>query len=341
MSPSPRRRKSTGPAPLTIREVAERAGVSTATVSRVLSGQMVVSEELSKRVHDAVEDLQYRPNRVSRRRRKLPTEMIGLVVSDLRRPLYAGMLRGVTEVVEKAGYTLLICDSGNDPQRELNHMNLMRVEGVAGVLLASAGINEEEMRQFQRSGPPVVSLDRPQAHPRADMVRVDSTAAARRVVEDLLAQGRRQFAVLETPQTDNAAPERLAGAVSALEAAGQALPEEARFHAPDDEAAAVVERLLALQPAPDALLVGSANAALQVCGALRERGIALPEQMAIVAFEPLPGALAALLPIGVMARPAEELGAAAARLLLERIDNPRMPARDQVLEAQYAPAQGK
>ena len=332
MSPNePKQQPSSSQPPLTIREVAEHAGVSTATVSRVLSGQMVVSQELTERVQSAVKDLQYRPNRTTRRHRKLPSQMIGLIAADIQSPLFHGMIQDITTVLDEANCTLVICDSGNDPQRERVHLNTLRAEGVAGILLASSDSDTEDMRMFLRVGPPVVAVERRLTRVSVDTVRVDNAATTRYAVDQLLAAGRKRIALLDQPALTSVVQERREGYRAALEAAQTSVADEYVQLVRVDETREAVERLLALKPAPDALLIGAARMALDALCVLRERGVGTPQEVALVCFEPLPACFEPYLPIQVIAPPPGETGATATRMLLERIANPRMPARDVVV----------
>lgn len=325
MSPYQRKpRSSVSQPPLTIREVAQRAGVSTATVSRVLSGQMVVSEELTDRVQSAVQELGYRPNRVTRRNRKLPNQVVGLVAPDLQSPYYNGMIAEMTAVLEEAGYSLVIYDSGNDPQREVIHLNTLRAAGAAGIILATTNSEWDEMSAFLRTGPPLVALDHKLDYGKADCVRVDHAALAQAAVEQLLTGGRQRIALVDEPQRVSAARERREGYTRALEAAQAA--QSADWVLPVED----IRGLLALQPAPDAILAGSLQIALDLLCALGETSLRPAEDVVVGSFEPLPGCLGAYAPVQVFAPPAG-IGRAAAEMLLERIARPRMLARDVVL----------
>lgn len=326
MSPNQRKpRSSESKAPLTIREVAERAGVSTATVSRVLSGQIVVSEELTDRVQSAVQELGYRPNRITRRNRKLPNQVVGLVVPDLQSPYYSGMVADITTVLEEAGYSLAIYDSGDDPQREVVHLNTLRAAGAAGILLATTNSEWEEMGAFLRTGPPLVALDHRLDYGKADSVRLNHAALAQAAVEQFLAGGRQRIALVDTPERVSAARERREGYTRALEAAGAA--QSADWVVP----AGRIRDLISLQPAPDAILAGSLRIAMDVLCALGETSLRLPEDVVVGSFEALPGCLGAYAPVQVFASPATGIGKVAAEMLLERIARPRMPARDVII----------
>lgn len=326
MSPYQRKpRSSVSQPPLTIREVAQHAGVSTATVSRVLSGQMVVSEELTDRVQSAVQELGYRPNRITRRNRKLPNQVVGLVVPDLQSPYYNGMVPEITAVLEEAGYSLAIYDAGNDPQREVIHLNTLRAAGAAGIILATTNSEWDEMSAFLRTGPPLVALDHKFDYGKADSVRVDHAALAQSAVEQLLAGGRQRIALVDEPQRVSAARERREGYTRALEAAQAA--QSADWVVPVEG----IHGLLALQPAPDAILAGSLRIALDVLCALGETSLRLTEDVVVGSFEPLPGCLGAYTPVQVFTPAAAGIGRAAAEMLLERIARPRMIVRDSVL----------
>ncbi len=320
-------------APLTIREVAKRAGVSTATVSRVLSGQLVVSEELTERVHAAVRELNYQPNRTTRRHRKAPNKIIGLVAANIHSPFIAGLIDGITSVLEPADCTLIICDSADDPRRELVHLDTLRFEGVGGIILVTTNSDEEELHTFVPMAPPLVAVDRKLSRAAVDTVTVDYAATAAKAVEGLIAAGRKRLALLDAPARTSAVRERRAGYSSALAAAGIKVSEELVHAVEDGSAVETAQKLLALDPPPDAILAGSARFALDTLRVLHERGLRAPHNVTVLSFETLGPNLSDLLPVQVVAPDAFELGATAARMLLERGKHRRMAAREVLLES--------
>jgi DNA-binding LacI/PurR family transcriptional regulator len=158
----------------TIHQVAERAGVSTATVSRVLACADGVSQGLTDRVHEAVAALDYRPNRAARNLRKRVVQIVGLVISDIQNPFFTSVVRGIEKVLEEQGYALLLSNTDEDPKREMLHLATLSAEGVAGIILAPAKSDSEELRRFIRNGPPLVVIDRTVARIPVDTVKVNN-----------------------------------------------------------------------------------------------------------------------------------------------------------------------
>lgn len=335
---SPRKRQRTvipaAQKPPTIREVAEKADVSTATVSRVLSGQQVVSDELVERVRDAVTSLEYRPNRTARSLRRRAAQIVGLVVSDVEDPFYTRLARGVEQALEPAQYTFVICGCGNDPDREMMHLSTLRSEGVAGIILAPTRSLSDALRQFTRIGPPTVTIDRVIDRALVDSVKVDNIAAGLALTSYLLQKGHQRIAFIGGLDQVNTCWERKEGYRRALEAAGLAVDD--RYVCPADFRAAGAKQemlgMLGIDPPPTAVIAGNHLMALGILEAIRESGKKVPDDLAVASFDDPLWAAALNPPLTVIDLPALEMGETAAQLLLERIDNPRQPVRQVVLD---------
>jgi DNA-binding LacI/PurR family transcriptional regulator len=338
MSPRKRQVYSSSPAskPPTIREVAEHAGVSTATVSRVLSDQLVVSEDLAKKVRDAVTALEYRPNRTTRGLRKRPVQMVGLIVPDIQNSFFASVIGGIEPVLEASGYNLLLCNSGEDPHREMVFLTTLRAEGVAGIILAPSRGSSDELRQFVRIGPPVVSVETAVERAMADTVRMNTASGVAAAVEHLVAQGRRRIGFIGGPEFSTSTLEARKGYRQALSNSGIPV-EENLIRTGDSQLSGgyrAMRELLDLPQAPTAVLVANSQMVVGAMQAIRERGLSIPEQIALIGFDD-PFWAAFLQPsLTTVAQSGGSLGAEAARLLLERIAQPRLPAREVVLETE-------
>lgn len=318
----------------TIKEVAERAGVSTATVSRVLSGQQAVRQELIDKVREAVRALDYQPNRAARNLRKRSAQIIGVVISDIQNPFFPGVMRGIEKVLEEAGYTLLLSNSDEDPRRELIHLNTLRAEGVAGIILAPARSDAEPLRQFIRSGMPVVAIDRGVTRASVDTVTVNNISGAASAVAHLVELGHTRIAMISGPDVVTTGAERRRGYLRGMELAGLPAPDEyirdgqfrqeGGYHAMLD--------LLDLPEPPTGVLAANNLMSLGALQAIHQRGVRIPGEISLVGFDDMPWTSAINPPLTVVAQPTAEIGATAARLLIERIADPARPARHVILE---------
>ncbi|QDP95256.1 LacI family transcriptional regulator [Microlunatus elymi] len=318
----------------TIKDVAERAGVSVATVSRALNGVPSVDPVLAKRVHAAARALGYRANGVARSLRRRQTDVWALIISDVANPFFTAIARGVEDVAQQAGYSVLLCNADEDAAKEARYLEVAERSLVSGVLL-SPTITGSDIGRLQASGVPVVTVDRNLSEP-VDSVLADSATGAFRATEHLLEQGWRRPACITGPRQAATAEDRMRGFLDALARhrirRGRSLVRHTNYRA-DGGREATAELLDAADP-PDALFVANSELALGALEELTARGLRLGRDIGMVAFDDAPWAAFIEAPLSVVAQPAYEIGVEAARLLLDRItaarkrpsDHPGAPA---------------
>jgi len=309
----------------TISDVASRAGVSTATVSRALNGKATVDRELVARVVAAATTLGYQPNGPARNLRRQEAAVVALIISDVENPFFTAVARGVEDVAHEVGYSVVLCNSDENPAKETRYIDVAIQERVAGVILSPTGTTTSVERLAAR-GTAFVAVDRPLPGRDSDLVQVDTRLAARQATEHLLAQGYRRIGCVTGPAGVCTAEDRLAGYRDALRAAkvhsSTKLVRRTEYKAAGARQAAV--DLLAQADPPDALLVANSAMAVGVLQALHERGTSPGRDVGIVAFDDAPWADLVDPPLSVVAQPAYEIGTVAARLLVARIaDNTR------------------
>ena len=212
--------------PAKIEDVARQAGVSTATVSRVLSGKPYVSDDLRERVMSAVQDLNYRPSRVARSLRVQRSSIIGLIVSDIQNPFFTSVVRAVEDTAYQHKFSVFLCNSDENSEKETMYVELMVAEHVAGVILSPTLGQNDIYRHLAEAGVPAVAIDRRVTNVDIDTVLVDNVGAARQAVLHLLEMGHRRIgAVIGTP-VSSTGEERLRGYVEALQVYGIAVEPE-------------------------------------------------------------------------------------------------------------------
>jgi LacI family transcriptional regulator len=311
----------------TISDVAARAGVSTATVSRALNGKSTVDRELVARVLDAAIELGYQPNGPARNLRRQEAAVLALIISDVENPFFTAIARGVEDVAHDVGYSVVLCNSDESAEKERRYINVAIQERVAGVIVSPTSTATNVDPLIAR-GTPVVAVDRPLPEHTSDMVLVDTRLAARQATEHLLSEGYQRIGCITGPAGVRTAEDRLAGYRDALRAAklrgSPRLVRRTEFKS-DGAHKAAVDLLDQAQP-PDALLVANSSMAIGVLQALREHGLRLGADVGVVAFDDVPWAALVDPPLSVVAQPAYEIGTVAARLLLARIaDTDRAP----------------
>ncbi|SCK05284.1 LacI family DNA-binding transcriptional regulator [Vogesella sp. LIG4] len=316
-----------------IKDVAELAGVSVSTVSRVLCNGPV-SDKVRKRVEAAMAKLDYRPNLAARRLRSQHTDTIGLIVSDIRNPFFTAVSRAVEDEAYRNGMRVILCNTDENPEKEAMYLKLMREERVTGVILAptrhsAAALDTESL------GFPVVMIDRTPAQGDGDAVVLDNRRAAAQLVEHLLAAGYRDIGGL-FGNTSSTGAERHAGFVDALGSAG--LPAPARFVPPSVEAAeAAVSTWLAEPDRPRALLISNGIFLLGAVRAIKAAGLSLPHDLALAGFDN--EVWTGLIDPGltVIEQPVDEIGRSAMAMLLARLEDPARSHRHVVLQGRLVP----
>jgi LacI family transcriptional regulator len=319
----------------TVRDVAALAGVSPMTVSRTMSGGLNVRPEVQERVREAVEQLGYRPNQSARNTRlNKPTGLIGVAVTNLGNPYYGQFALGVEDVAAAHGRHIVVGNSGEEPGRESTLLADFAARQLEGVILVPAGKGGNPLGARQLGGVPLVLATRTVDGLACDAVLVDDVNGAAAGTSALLADGHRRIAFLGDVEGISTAQRRFEGFTQALAAAGISLDPEHLVAVRETEAAAkAVSRLLAGPNPPTAFFSANNRTTVGALRAICERRSAQPGREPLTAQpvageEPVPALasfddveLADLLgiPLTVMSHDPRELGAAAARLLFERL----------------------
>src|SRR5579884_3507885 len=239
---------------VSIKDVAEAAGVSTATVARVLSNGVHVRPAVRERVMATVERLGYRPNLVARSLRSQQSTTIGLIVSDIRNPFFTSISRAVEDTAYEQGYSLMLCNTDENPEKETIYLNLMQDAGIAGIIFSPTRQTIAKFNTVHLSFPAVI-VDRSIPGGDVDAVLLDNTDAGYRLTTHLIENGYRRIAAL-CGEMSTTGREREAGYEKALREHGLTpAAEQVKYVQPKVEAghAATLKLLDASQP-PDALL---------------------------------------------------------------------------------------
>ena len=321
----------------TIYDVAELAGVSPATVSRVFNGTSV-SEDKVAAVRDAAAKLSFTPNRTARSLRRQSSEVIALVIPDIENPYFTEMARGVEDVASEAGYSVVLCNSDSQVEKEATYLRIAIAEHMSGVIIATAD-ESSRLDTILATGRPVVAVDRGTAYD-IDGVVMANRAAGMSAAEDLLGAGYRRIAYIGGPEHIDTAAERAAGWRVALTSAQPDfdVDELARFASFRVEGGReAMEELLALPEPPDAIVAGNNLIGVGAIQVLTERGLT-PPRVGVAVIGSLPFTTLSPNAVTVVRLPARHMGVTAARMLLERIGGDAQPARTVVLPNEVQPA---
>jgi LacI family transcriptional regulator len=322
--------------PTTIRDVAAAAGVSAATVSRVMNGKADVAADLRQRVLAAVSELGYRRNGPARSLRTRAALVLGVIISDITNPFFTAVVRGAEDQAQLAGYSVVLANADEDVAKEARYLEVAADEQMAGVLLSPASPRRTSIDVLVERGIPVVTIDRRLTAAAVDSVTVDNHSAARKAAQHLIDQGCRRVGIVAGPVQTTTGASRLAGYRAALRAAGRTVDASLVAYADfRTEGGYVATRTLLRQRQPPDGLLFSNN--LMTVGGLRaiaEAGLAIPDDIAIVGFDDAIWTTALRPPLTVVAQPTYEIGQTAAQLLLRRIEGEKFPPRRVVLRAE-------
>lgn len=332
----PRTRSARRPASgrvATIKKVADRAGVSIATVSRAFADPGAVSHALRQRVEEAARVLAYRPSRAARVLRGGTSQAVGVIIPDLQNPFFTAVVRGIDNVLQAAGYTLLLANADEDVAREQEILHTLRAEGVAGIIFVP--LNAARGSYSELLAPPlhVVAVDRLPSHLRADLVTVDNVEGTRLGVDHLISRGHTDVALLGGPSRHSTAREREQGYQLAMQAAGLPVRPELVCRGDFRESGGYegMKALMALPHPPSAVFVANNLMTLGAFRALHEAGVRIPQQVAIVGFDDMPWATSLNPPLTAVSQPSQEIGSSAAELLLDRLARPDRAVRHLTL----------
>ena len=319
--------------PATIKDVAARADVATATVSRYLNGSRV---RQAHRIEEAIEALAFRPNQLARSLKLGSTRTIGVMVPDISNPFFADVVKGVESVMRAGEYSLLLCNTDESVERERALVNILMQKQVDAILMAPATEWSDAPLMLRARRVPVVLIDRRIEAEEFDVVLVDNINGAAQAAEYLVSLGHERMAVIAGPLDTTPGRERYEGFVGGVRATGREFDQRylqvADFREDGGYQAAL--RLFAVRPAPTALFVSNNLMSIGALRAIHNLGIRIPQEMSFIGFDDI--ALAELThpPLTVISRPSTEQGVLAMRLLKFRMENTAEAApRKIVLEA--------
>jgi LacI family transcriptional regulator len=315
---SPGRRRSS-PSVTKIGDVARAAGVSPATVSRVLNGTGAVSAGRAERVHKAATELSYQPFGPARALRQQLTHIWAAIIADIENPFFTTMVRGIEDVALEAGFRVMLCNSDEDRAKEAAYIGVAVAERMAGVIIAVASAPDAALDPLLDRGVPVVAVDRRPLRYEdvVDSVVVDNRLGARLATEHLIAIGAERIACITGPSKASTAAERLAGYRDALRSAGRKaeprLVRRADFKQDGGEAAATA--LLRQAQPPDAMFVANNLMTLGALRAVKASGRRVPDDVMLVGFDDAPWTTLISPQLTVVAQPSYEIGRQAGHLL--------------------------
>ncbi|MCL4236974.1 MAG: LacI family transcriptional regulator [Anaerolineae bacterium] len=320
----------------TIKDVAKRAGVSVTTVSRVLNHHPHVTDELTERVLVAIEDLNYRPSRVAQRLRASHSRLVGVIFSDITNPFYVHVLRGIEHVLSRGGSSVLIGNADANTDREASFIRLMQTEDVGGLIIAPTREDSSALASAIEQGLAVAVVDRRMHNIEVDTVVVNNFEGSLKAIHHLIRLGHTRIGIVSGPLHLTTGRERYAGYLQAMADAGLRVDSSLACFGDYRQSSGyeLSWQLISLPDPPTAVFVANNQMTIGALNAIHEAGRNIPSDIAVIGFDDLSWAISLNPPLTTVAQPAFEIGVNAARLLLERIANPRRPTYTVVLETE-------
>lgn len=307
----------------TISDVAKRATVSPATVSRVIHGAKNVRPATREKVERAIEELGYVPSAVAQSLRSKRTRSLALVVSDITNTFWTTVVRGVEDVAHRHDYSVLLCNTDENLAKQLRYLDVLISKQVDGIIIAPYDSDSQHLHKLRSRNIPTVLIDRRIEGWDADSVCGDSVSGAWALVRHLISLGHRRIAMVSGPANTSTAEDRVVGYCMALTEASipvdPRLIKRGEFRTVSGEE--LTHQLLDEGLDPTAVFAANNAIAMGVIAALEKRELRIPQDMALVCFDDFPNASRIFPFLTVVAQPAYDMGVNAAQLLLSRLDS--------------------
>ena len=305
----------------TIGDVARRARVSTATVSRVLAGLGGARAETRERVLDAARELDYRPSAVARSLKLRTTQTLGLIITDIENPFFPQLVRAVEDVAREHGFALLLCNAADDPEREASYLDLLVDRRVDGVVIAVSGLGTRHREWLAEAPLPVVLVNSVAPGLPHPSIASDNVDGGRQAAAHLLHLGHRRIGVLTAGPRNADAPARMAGVRHAIEQSGMD-PDAVPIVVGEPGVVggeAALSRLLADAPETTGVVAYNDLMAIGAMRAIRASGRTVPGHVSVVGFDDVAIAAYTDPPLTTIVQAIGELGRWAVERLVERL----------------------
>jgi len=318
----------------TIKDVAQHAQVSVATVSHVINDTRFVSEATRVRVQEAIEALRYVPSALARSLKSNRTHTVGMMIPNSSNPYFAEIIRGIEDTFYEAGFNVILCNSDDDPIKQGNYVRLLTEKQVDGLIVMSSGSDVELLDTLRAARMPQVVVDREIDDLAADLVEVNHEAGGFLATQHLLKLGHRRIGCIAGPLGLSSARERVQGYRRALGEAGVTVDDRLIRGADFTSAGglAAMTSLLDSARRPTAVFASNDLMAIGAICAAAQRGLRIPQDVSVVGFDDIALAAHSNPPLTSVVQPKHQTGQLAAQLLLERIADPSRALQRTILQ---------
>lgn len=315
----------------TIKDIAKRAGVSHTTVSRALRGSPLISSQTTQRIQRIASELNYHPSSAARSLKTNRTQALGVIVSNIDDPFFSEILQGIDDVAQANGYSLFISSSQHDLQREKSIAQTMLEHRVDGVILCSPRFSLDEAHPLYRAETPIVAINNQAEDDYPYSIYHDDIDGARQACEHLINLGHRKIAFLGDASSGRTTQERLAGYQQTMHEAGIEIPTRYIYlvHGSSARHGYSAADTFLREPMPSAIICYNDMMAIGVLKRLRKAGIQVPLDISITGFDNITVSDYTDPPLTTIDQPKRFLGAEAARMMLEQLNNAVQPGEDE------------
>jgi len=305
----------------TLRDVAREAGVSVGLVSRVLNNQGYFSERTKSKVLKMVEKLKYKPDAIARGLKTKRTKVIGVIISDVVAFFFTSLVRGIEDVANQNGHSVILCDTDEDPVKEREYISALYERNVDGLIISSSPGNQSYVKKLAQSRIPLILVDRKIKGLRVPSVVVDNEGGAYEVVHYLIGLGHRRIGIITGLKAVSTTTERLAGYERALKEHHLPLEPELVKEGNDrmDKAQEATREFLKMKNPPSALFASSEPMIAGTVQVLKENRIKIPQEMSLVGFDDPTWASFMEPPLTTVRQPSYSMGVLACQALLKQI----------------------
>ncbi len=322
-----------------LKEVATKAGVSIATVSRALNYPEKVQSNTLNRINRVIKEINYRPNRVAQRLRIKGglRKIFGLLVPDIQNPFYVDVVRGVEDYAYSRNYALLMCNFAQNKEKERMYLKIMKSESVDGMIVAPFDKADQDVIELLEESFPIVCVDRGLAdYEDVDIVLVDNEKGAFEAVSLLIEKGHKRIAYIGGLPSIPTTQQRKDGYIKAFQKYNKPVEEELiKFgDSKHDSGKEILKELLQLQERPTAIFTGNNLITLGALETIHSMKMAIPDDVAIVGFDDMPWSISLNPPLTAVRQPGYEIGKRAADLLYQRIIEPEKPSVKMMLNTE-------
>lgn len=327
---------------VTLRDVAKKAGVSIATVSRVMNGKGSVDPKIQEMVNKAVEDLGYFQNSIARSLKTNATMTVGFVTADISNPYIITVAKAVEDIVRAKHYNLLVCSTQGNPGKELEYLRLLMGRNIDSLVLNGTGYHEDFVRQIS-SRIPVILIHRRYSKPLpgADFVDSDNEEGTYGLTKHLIAMGHRQIYVIKGSAHASSSIDRFRGFRRAMQEAGIGVDKRYPFQFDGDfsmeSGYRAVDRLCELPQRATAILALNNTMALGALACMKERNLSAPEDLSIAAYNNIDFIELMTVRPTVHSIDPRKIGLTTGQALLERLENRDIPYRELIINGHLVP----